>query len=118
MATVSHHVSHHPSSLGDPRALCFWFHLCHVSSSQTLPALAGSHPFTPLPLPHVPALELPWQLYDSRLCTAVTVSLPQWDSCIPVGYNPWGLLVTANAPSAHHDSAQTPWHLLGAPRAG
>lgn len=107
MATVSHRVSHHPCSLGDPRTPHLWLHLCHASSSQTLPALARSRPFTRPPLSHIPALELSMPVYDSRLCTGVTVSLPQWDT------SAWGLLVAASVPSAHHDSTQPPWHLLG-----
>ena len=77
MATISHRFSHHPCSLGDPRAPRLWLHLCHASSSQTLPALARSRPFTRPPLPHIPALEMSVHVYDSRLCTGVTVSLPQ-----------------------------------------
>lgn len=53
MATVSHHVSHHPCSLGDPGAPRLWLHLCHVRSSKPSPHLveATLSPILPYPRP-------------------------------------------------------------------
>ena len=112
MATVSHRVSHHPCSLGDPRTPHLWLHLCHASSSQTLPALARSRPFTRPPLSHIPALELSMPVYDSRLCTGVTVSLPSGIQVPGGSWSPPACPVpTMTAPSPHGTC-------LGAPPAG